>query len=229
MRTHVLIYLIVVSSYWNSAAAQSKKDTVFLMKNFTSEGNRHIIYIESNPKSWAYTKALEKDFDPETYNMFLKDAVEEYKAVPGKHKLPQFSKNWYPLYLYKGKYYVYYPSDNCVNNWVSINDSTVVLTAGCEGPYPAVIQQITMKEQNKLTMDLTDPIFGRVTMTIHLINLQRGIAIIESKLSSGEIKYQLVVDEKKFRSFPIIVNYNPKEKSHEFEFEPIDYQKLLRR
>lgn len=229
MKANMIIYLIAVAFSWNAAAAQVKKDTVFLMKNFTSEGSRHIIYIESNPKSWAYTKALEKDFDPETYNMYLKEAVEKYNAAPGKHKLPQFSKNWYPLYLYKGKYYVYYPSDNCVNNWVSINDSTVVLTAGCEGPYPAVIQHITMKEQNRLTMDVTDPLFGSVTMTIHLINLQRGIAIIGSKLSSGEIKYQLVVDENKFRNFPIIVNYNPNGKSEEFEFDPIDYRKLLRK
>jgi hypothetical protein len=205
MRTFVLMYCITLLSAVTGLKAQSRKDTVFLVKNYTSEGNRHIVYIENDPKAWPYNKVLEKNIDQETYRMYLQQAKDKYNVAPAKHRIPAVSKNWYPLHLYKGKYYVYYPSDNCDNNRMSINDSCVVLTAGCEGPYPAVLQNISMEQNGDVNINMVDPLEGKVRMKIHIINPQRGIAVVERRGADGRSRFQLMVDEKSLKTFRLLL------------------------
>lgn len=229
MKNLIAILCICCCFHVSKIVAQTKKDTTFLVKEYTSEGNRDIVYIDRDPNSWAYNKTLEKEVDPAATKMYLETAKQKYSVVPSKHRLPKLVKNWYPLHMYKGKYYVYYPSDGCVNNWVSISDSIVLQKMDCEEPYPFILESVNANASStEIDFKLVHPIDGKMSMKIHVINSERGIAVIE-RLMNNETSYQLVVDEKKIKKFPIVVNYNPDERSDEFMFDNVDFKKLLKK
>jgi hypothetical protein len=107
---------------------RSTADTDFITREVTKE-NYCAAYIEHNRQSKLYDIL---DFKMDRYES--NDYNEEYKSLKKRHPhnlkiydLAGLPKEWIPLYKYKGKYYIYYPSDWGDLGRRVITDSTMEL------------------------------------------------------------------------------------------------------
>lgn len=229
-KTHIAFACCILLLNSASADAQKKKDTIVLLRKTSPYGAKQVVYIDNNRKSWAYSRALKKDIDPGSFKMYLEKAASKYGATISKHALPDFTRTWYPLKVLKGHYYVYFPSDAGVNNWISVNDSTVIQNTASDDIYPSVLDSVQILDNGaKINITMTDPLEGHTSLTIHIIDKGRGIAIVERPGSNIYPRYQLMVDEKKFNRFPIVINHSPDERADEYEFDKVNYRDLLKK
>lgn len=225
---NILIIFVVIGITIDVAFCQTKSDTTFILRE--NGEYYHAIFIDNNKNSSFYTdleKNISSPFDSSLYFENIQ-ALRKNDIKISRHKINNISKNWKLLYLYKGKYYVYYPSDGMYNNWIDITDSIFLFYAGGEMIVSAIsnFRQITSKEfQFRLTED-----YGKVRkINIYIIDKKRGIAVFEYAQKNGQYKYELRVATNKIRNFPIIINYCEVQKQDEFDFDKPNYKRLIKK
>ena len=212
----------------SGVAMAQKQDTVFL-KARTSEG--HSIYIDPNRNSKAYQLIANTSYaaPDREYKMSLKEL--------SKHRTKSFKKSntldiplkWYALKWYKGRYYVYAPSD-----WSSvrilISDSTFIFQQMERAI--SLIHQIEKTGTDRYSILRTQEYASRRSkVNIYMVDRKRGIAVFENLYDDPQNKgssYELMVDLNKIKNYPVIVNYSPHHKDLEFAFDEPDFKALLK-
>lgn len=210
-----------------SAFAQTK-DTVFL-KPKNIEG--HSIYIDPSPDSEYYNRIADLSYSikDKDYNQSI-ERLNIYKTKAFIDvNLTGIPRNWCPLEIYKGEYYVYSPSESSETR-ISINDSTKVQQNMERGVYLLEAVSRTTKNSYKI-FTIEDYMGRRNSFTIHIIDLERGIAVFENLFyrSKEELfRYILMVDVSKVKNFPLVVNYSPIHRELEFVFDRPNFKELLK-
>ncbi|WP_419802915.1 hypothetical protein [Mucilaginibacter sp.] len=215
----------------NNFISNSYKDTTFILKEKDSS-YYHKIYIEKNRKS-NYYKLLtnfkfskgDLEFINEYYKLFKKRS-----APVKKFNLQNIVKEWLPLYKYKDKYYLYAPSD--WGNRKMITNSLLFYWY-LDGPYPCILTSFSKINLNhyKLTskdfFDNSDVYVKPAKLSIYIIDLKKNISVWKYWNKKGEYRYGLFVSKEHAKAFDIVVNYCKESKVPEFDFDKIDFKKLL--
>jgi hypothetical protein len=223
-----MIYFISIMIINLSALGQIEKtDTVFILKE--NGLYYHAIFIDTNKRSLYYS-TLEKNicspFDREFYVRGV-DQLRRNNINIIKHNIVDEYRSWHPLYLYKGEYYVYLPSDGMYNNWLTISDSIFLNYGGGEMICYA-INDFKKINSNQFQLYLTSADNKSQKVNIYSLDTTKGIAIFEyPQEGNKKCKYELRVATNKIRSFPIIINYCKVQKQEEFNFDNPNYQVLI--
>lgn len=218
-------FLILFSLCFAAGAfAQTPTDTIFLLKE---KKPYHAVYIENNKSAPAYRQVLDFNVirDALSYRQSIEYLTKKYPQPAQRYNTLGISGKWYPLYLHQGSYYLYAPCDNIYQRVFSIAFEGITDMT----PEGFVFSRITSfsKIGNSHTFVL-DNDSGGLTRTIHIIDAEKGIAVIEERSGNGAPTYRLAVHSITAPNFPIIVNDCRGEKAAEYEFAKPDYQSLLK-
>lgn len=221
---YILFIIFIITS--SSGICQQKIDTNFILRQNTKY--YHAIFIDTNKNSSFYADLKTNKFSPFNSLFYLEgiQQLKDNKIKITKHKISNFNLNWHPLYLYKGGYYVYIPSDGMYNNWLSISDSIFLYYAGGEMVSNA-INDFKKIKNNEFQFDLTEISGNRRKVKVYIIDQNLGIAVFEFIEGDGKVKYELRVASNKIRNFPIIVNYCLEEKQNEYKFDEPNFNIIL--
>ncbi len=66
-------------------------------------------------------------------------------------------------------------------------------------------------------------------LTIHQIDSKTGLSVFESTNESEMYKYRLYIPIESAKKFDMIVNYCDNQKQMEFDFDQIDFEKLIKK
>lgn len=225
----MISYFVVAIILKISAFGQvARQDTNFIVRE--NGLYYHAIFIDTNKDSRFYTY-LEKNTKSPLDSAFYFEGInrlKQNKVTITAHKITGIEKTWHPLYLYKGKYYVYSPSDGMYGDWVQINDSIFLSYAGGEMISKA-IDHISKTGSNQVRLRVTGDDGKPEKIKIYTIDAGKGIALFEYPKKETAYRYELRVALSKIRRFPIIVNYCETNKQDEFEFKKPDYGRLLKK
>lgn len=207
------------------------QDTLFIKRRIadTPYAFYHAIYIDTSENSVFRNRITDyqfNQFDSTTYFDAL-TCLERPRLQRRFSPIKGLPRNWVPLFQYKGKYYTYHASDWCCIFRFRITDTTTI-DHGVEGPEPSWIKRILDHGKGKFTIERSS-LYGGDTVTIHIIDPKRGIAILNFSSSPYTGGHQiLMVDANRAYVFPTIVNYCVTNRMEELEFDSIDFSKLLK-
>ncbi len=232
----LLLYLLVQQS---SMAKKGKlfyrsnsktHDTIFISREVIKD-NYCAVYIEQNRQSRTYHNLLDFTIDSDETVLYKQN----YDAVKKRHpaalktfNLLGLPKEWLPLYQYKNKFYLYYPSEAGNMGRRFITGSTLVYWY-MDGPYPYPIQTIRKINAHTWYVKARDYIVTRGTkqLIIHIIDPTNNIAVWEDTSIKGEGRYELYVPKENAGNFDMIVNFCKENKTAEFLFDKPNYKALL--
>lgn len=221
-------FLILFSLCFAAGAfAQTPTDTIFLVKEKTRNAY-HAVYIENNKSAAAYKEVLDFTIlrDEQLYRQSINYLSKKYTQPTQRYSTLGISGKWYPLYLYEGGYYLYAPCDYMNHHPFSIAfDGVTDLT-----PEGFAISRINAfsRQGSSYTFTLDGSFYGEIVRTIHVIDAEKGIAVIEERSGNGAPRYRLAVHSVTAPNFPLIVNDCRGEKQAEYEFAEPDYKTLLK-
>lgn len=211
------------------------KDSTFILREIRGN-NYHAIFIDTAHNSECYKELTNFHFNSYALETFQSScqALHEKKAVVrhfNRHQLPAV---WLPLYQYQQQFYLYCPSDWGNNGCRIISDSMLIYYY-LDGPYPFVITKMEQKGagQYRITskdyLNNEDVIVKPEILNIYIVDRKKQLAVFEYMDAGGEdFRYKLYVAKEQAGNFDMIVNHS-NSKQMEFEFEEIDFKKLLRR
>lgn len=206
------------------------QDTIFLERSVldTPYASYHAIYIEKDTSSSAWKSVVSfafNHYDSVTFAEQKKKIGQLNKSIVGA---PDQPLRFVPLHVYKGKYYLYHPSDFYGHYRFELNNRYLLDFSG-EGPYPNKVKQLT-KVSKKHWIIQRSPHWTGSRVDIQWVDIEKGIVILsfsKNNASIGDVKY-LMVDVQQAWRFPMIVNYCNTDRQPEVEFDKIDLEKLLR-
>jgi len=180
-------------------AQPAKADTVFLLKEVSKDGERHVIYIDPAGSSSYYKKIANFGFSRFDSINYV-ESMEWLKAPRRKVKpMPaDFPRNWCPLYLYKGQYCLVTPTDFGYNLGCLRLSDTTLITYGGEGATAARVLDFehTAKNCYKLRVNHSDTL--TYNMDIFIADRDRGLAVFGNRLMVSADKahlYPVIVDD----------------------------------
>ncbi|MES2372033.1 MAG: hypothetical protein V4557_05600 [Bacteroidota bacterium] len=217
-----IITILAFTSFGKLFGCETTADTVFLLKGAT-----HAIFIDTNKHSMFYDKIADftfGQFDSASYSYSL-GYLKSKKRVLTKNNIRGIPRKWVILNYYKNQFYTYHPSDFYSHFKVLITDTAFIDFTG-EGPCANKI--VSYKRLDKKTMFFSLESIEKPSrqLIIHMIDEQKGIAVFEEPGNKND-RYHLMIDVKKMRQLPIIVNYCTIQKEMEMDFDTPDFKKLL--
>ncbi|WP_333663533.1 hypothetical protein [Chishuiella changwenlii] len=123
-------------------------------------------------------------------------------------------ENYFPLYSYKSKYYLYKSCDSYNDKNILIKRNSVIVNMG-ETQYFNIVK----RSRNITSFDLTNEDF-KTKMEVKKVNRNTNIIKLNNL-------YFLVTNANKMKNFPIIVNDCKNEKVDEFKFDDLDLKTLF--
>jgi hypothetical protein len=214
-------------------AAQTKKinDTLFISREVTKE-DYCAVYIQKNRRSREYDWLLDfkmDSFENVDYKQNLESLQRHMKKSLKRYDLAGLPREWVPLYLYKGHYYIYSPSEPGYLDRRFITDSTMVYWY-MDGPFPEAISTIKKINGHTWYFETGPHRLEKITsrLTIHIIDPKNMIAVWEDASESRTFRYGLYVPREYARNFDVIVNFCSENKAAEFSFDRVDYADLLK-
>ncbi len=231
-----LICLLFFNCHSSTTLVQhTSQDTFFLKKWDTVYDGYHSfqkIYIEKNRSAKEYKDISDFNFSASVdMNWYFEQfRVKGLKIT--KKDTRQLPNDWVALYAYKQKYYVY---NACDGNWIwrgIVNDSSVVFWG--HEPIPYVLNSIIKQDDSTFSIRLNGTLPGEEkyrepdVLTIYIIDQKNKIAVWEYK-PKGErtFRYELCIPKENVPNFDLVVNYTSA-RFEEFEFDKIDFEKLLK-
>lgn len=221
--------LLTVIGIWVGIYSHAQ-DTLFIKRTIadTPYAFYHAIFIDTSNTSIFRNRITHHEFNRFDSTIYFEGlACLERPRHPRKFRtIKALPRNWIPLFQYKGKFYLYHASDGCCIFRFRITDTTT-MDHTIEGPSPSWIKQIKYQGEGKFLIERNSKYSGG-TVSVHIIDQKRGIAILNfssSKYSQGQ--QLLMVDANRAHLFPMIVNYCVTDRMEEVEFDVIDFSKLL--
>lgn len=203
------------------------KDTTFIFKDRV-DGELQTIFIDNKKDSKFYDSISHfnfQHFDNDSYK-YSTDYFKEQKLTLTKTKPVIPWKNWVTLKQYKGKLYVYHPCDFLFHFRQSVNDTTFIDWTG-EGPVANKIIEQKKIDSKTYEFKLTGIYDHDRKIIIHIIDLNKGIAVFEQINSGTDKIFYLMIAADKIKSVPIIVNHCPTQKQTELQFDEPNFKTLL--
>lgn len=207
-------------------AQENKNDTLFLEKS-EKYGSLQSVFLEDNRNSTYYDAISDfkfGEFDGQAYQWSLDYLKDNNLNISHKKSIVPIKK-WIILHQYKNTLYAYKPCDFFTHFQVSITDSVYIDYTG-EGP---VANQIVSQQKingSTYKLHLKGMYWADRMLTIKIIDKQKGIAVFKDQNGEDVMEY-LMIDAAKIRQVPLIVNRCGVHKQPEFDFETIDFEKLL--
>jgi hypothetical protein len=229
------LILLSFLSLCECAVGQFKQnDTLFFVRRKTGSFY-HRVFIDTNKQSEFYSRVSDfsiAGFDTDTYKR-TRDYLHSKKLFQKKRILNKVPREWVALEIYKGKSYVYSPADYYFHYKVKLTDSLFIDWTG-EGPEATYIQEFDEYNPRTYRFILKSESYSWRQLTVKYIDEKKGIAIFQNKYyrpssTRLETSYQLMVDVKKIRDIPIIVNTCDNSKQDELQFDTVDYAKMFMR
>jgi len=218
------------ANYETLIEGQKINDTDIISSD-TAKGERYFVYINHNRQSPVYRGALEFEPDSNEKREYKANYHQVKKRYPHKFKsfdLGDLPRQWVPLYLHKGKYYLYAPSEWGNLDRRTITDSTIIYWP-MDGPTPAPIIDVKKINTSTVTFKMNPLYFKRFSgVKIHIIDPKSKMAVWEMPADTSEYRYQLFVPLSNATNFDMIVSYCRDHKTGEFIFDKIDYAALLK-
>jgi hypothetical protein len=218
-----IVTVLAFTSFGKLLGREVTADTLFLLKDAT-----HAIYIDSGRNSKFYDDISDFTFgrfDNDSYGYSL-DYLKSRKWKLTKNNIRDIPREWVLLKYYKNRFYTYHPSDFYSHFKVKITDTAFIDFSG-EGPCANKILSYNRIDKNTMAFSLTSTEKPARRLIIHIIDEQKGIAVFEEP-DNKNYRYYLMIDVRKMRRLPIIVNDCTIQKEMEMEFEEPDFKKLLR-
>jgi len=210
------------------------QDTVFI-KRLKNDSLYHRIFFETNGQSVFYNFVSNFDFTQFDKNSYIRSL--KYLKSRGlkltRQTYGDLPTEWVIVQVYKGKMCLYSPSDYYSHYKLKFTDTTVIDWSG-EGPEAMRVSSFTKIDSLHYKINLQSQNFITKTMEITFIDKQKGIAVFHDLISpksfyASKDRYFIMIDVKKMREIPLIVNSCEESKMGELDFDDIDYQKLLKR
>lgn len=207
-------------------------DTLFFLRQ-QSPDYFHQIFVDTNPSSSYFNLVARfefNEFDQDTYQrslVYLKTNRLRLK----KHVYADLPLAWTQLQTYKGKLYVYSPADFYFHYKVKITDS-VLMDWGGEGPEAQYIHSFQKLDAFTYVFMLRSASYTKRELTIRIIDQEKGIAIFRDKRTAAWAKnesvyYYPMVDIRKMRQTPLLVNACDYQKQPELDFDQVDYRTMF--
>jgi hypothetical protein len=207
-------------------------DTTFLLREKDNE-HYHAVFVEKNRQSQAYKNVLNFKMDSYDKESYLQNyrALKAHAAKPfKKYNLAHLPTAWLPLYSYKGKFYIYLPSEPGNMDRVIITDSTLIHWY-MDGPLPQRLKGLNKLNKYTWQLKLQDynPNDHESGIMIYMIDPIKKIAVWENPTAPAKYRYSLYVSSETAAKFDLIVNYCRENRESEFIFDSIDYTALLKK
>lgn len=206
-----IIFVTIMNLFSNNLLAQHITDTVFLLKEGI-DSHAHTIFIEPNKNPKNYKSINNFNSFPKTSN---KNKI-VYKDLPS---------HWIPLYSLKGNYYVYLPCDFSNNQKIGLYKQKIFFE-----DFEFYSYNInSFKKYNDRYIINYNGFENEITkLEIDIIDKKRGIAVFKYTRNKNEIYFKLMLDSKNAQLFPLIVNDCEYSKTKEFEFDVLNYEKMVK-
>lgn len=131
-------------------------------------------------------------------------------------------REWLPLYVYKGKYYIYKPCEWGFVNRQLINDPI----GGLSTDILSSIKKISDTLYAVNTTTYYDNKVVEIEIRIHVIDATKNIALWEYRYKDGtNPQYQLFIPKDSAKNYELIVNYCSN-KVDELKFDDINYAEI---
>lgn len=210
---------------------QKSNDTIFILKD---RARGHTIYIEKNRQAKGYKRLFDFSFD--SYDLeSLESTMEAMKKQDPRYfkqkKKLDLPEQWLPLYSYKAQYYLYAPCDWGNTARRILNDSTLIYW-DMTGPYPVKLLDARKINKHKYHLKTFDPLPEEPRtdlITVHILDSETQLSVWEFKTKQLDgSRYELMIPRSQARKYDLVVNHSSRMKQREYNFEPIDYQKLIK-
>lgn len=227
MKNSIPILTFFALTTCQSILGQTTESDTFFIRKDPIMGYSQSIFFETNKNSKFYkeiTSFTLNAFDKERYDNSLY-YLKTNKLRLQKRKTILPSTKWITLKQYKGQFYAYHPCDFFSHYQVSVNDTTFIDWIGEGTIANQIVSQLKVKK-NIFKIKLNGYQKINRTITIAIIDNEKGIAIFTETTANG-IKNYLMIMAEKIRTVPFIVNNCQIEKQGELEFEEPNYSNLL--
>lgn len=191
------------------------------------------IYLETDPQGDTHKRLQNFSFNEfenlDSYNKELKE-MRIHVSHFNTFGLP---KEWLPLNLYKGKYYLYAPCDGFHSVRKMLTDSSLIFRF-MEGPMPYSLVSLKKISTNEFRIETTNPYYhsddevNPELLNIYMIDLKNKVAIWEFKSKKNTINdYELMVAKESVPKFDVIHNFCLSSKQDELTFDTPNFDSLL--
>ncbi len=231
----ILFYFAACSGACSNSQKNALKtinDTLFLKKVIKEGKLYQTIYVLNYPKSEDCLKVLSgfANIDKDNEEGYLTSIYKKGVRLT-KNDTFGLSAEWYPVYLYRSKYYLYSPSDNVFKNHKIITDS-LVMFHWADGYTPIAIENIIKLKPNVFRIKTKHLVWQDGSMPdqidIYLVNNDSKLYVWKYKYPGDKVfTYQLMTIRSNLSAFPLIVNYSVEKQKEEFTFEEIDYKEMI--
>jgi hypothetical protein len=207
-------------------------DTIFIHREVTTD-YYHAIYIDTTRKSKFYNWLTDFEFDKSDLQSYQGNYQYVKEKFPNSYKtvnMIDVAENWIPVFKYKSSYYLYAPSDWGNAGRRIINDSAFVYWY-MDGPLPVPIRNFKKLARNKYKLEIEDLVNKsekKKQLIIYTIDSKTQLSVFEFSDEPEQYRYQLYIPRENTKYFDMIVNYCDNQKQFEFEFDKIDFDKLIK-
>lgn len=220
-------FLLLFSIILGNSALMAQNDTVFYRKNL-DDGEWHTIYREPDTSSSRYDDLAYFDIefmDKDVYE-YEKQALAASGLYSSSHPVADIPRQWVGLFRYNDEWVAYYPCNFLWQYKVIISDSEFIDWTG-EGPQVNYLYEASQLDDHTWQFKMKGNYRTDDTITVHLIDKEKGIAIFEENGSAGKVFYPMITGAT-IRKVPLIVNHCPAVLQDEFEFGNLDYSVFIK-
>ncbi len=193
----------------------------------------HAVYIEQDRKSSYYKMLTDFSFDEfwkEQFIVMYKLSTQTHgKHAYQKHTITGFPQKWLPLFVYKGKYYLYWGSKTGSH----ILSDTAFISIGMEGPEPHPIASFTKTSPHTYKLKTKSLVNTSVNdydeYNIYVIDTVNMVSIWQSIHEPAANQYKLMIPASSAKNYELVVDFCKTQKQLPFKFDAPDYQKLLKK
>ncbi len=205
-------------------------DTLFLKREVKDNVIYQAVYVDPNKNSPAYLDAFDYDNQDSIDIKRYLAAIHKKSSTLKKFNIYGLATNWRPVYQYQSKYYLYDPSDSGDKAVNVLTDSLMMFYYFGDGYLSIAPQSVTKTNDQifniKLNHQLPEQDALPKELNIYIIDPKTSMAVWEFK-TDGRPEYQLMVPKEHVRDYPIVINSHNPGKRAEYDFEVIDFKKLI--
>lgn len=228
-----IFILLLLTACSNTRAQFTMNDTLFF-ERVKTDSFYHRIFVDDNKNSKFYSAVSDftiTGFDKDTYKRSL-NYLYSKKLSPKKKILNEIPGEWVMLESYKNKVYVNSPCDFYFHYRAKFTDSVFINWDG-EGPEATYIERIVKEDSVTYHYFLKSRTYKNWKLSVKYIDKEKGIALFRTQffdpvLKKTDLGYQLMVEVKKMRNIPLLVNYCDYQKKFELEFDKVDYSTIFK-
>lgn len=216
------------SNPMESASGSSPVDTQFLFRS-PAGMPFHAVYIDTKPDSWNKRELLKTSENIELELKHIQSARTDWFGDTSASPLAfrhDLGGAWLPVYLYDGKYFLYFPCDWGTNEVFWVTDSCIAFKE-MDGIYDYSFFSakaypghgfefgLNLKQEDSLLSSFIR--IGRVRGV-------EGLYRMQFKHATGKSDYRYCTPVANAHLFDLIVNDCRSQKAEEFLFEPVDWE-----